>query len=231
MTKTLKGYKGFSTGLKCRDYQFEVGKEHKHEGDIELCSKGFHFCENPMDVLGYYPLLNDGKLVEIAEVEASGNILTKEGENKQCTDTLKVIAKLDLPMFVKASVDFIWQKAKKGNRLLRKPHATSGNFAHSATSGNFAHSATSGERANSATSGYGAHSATSGNDGIACAVGRMASAKASMGCWIVVAEWKEGNSYTDAKPVCVLSAKVDGKKIKADTFYKVVNKEFVEVKE
>jgi hypothetical protein len=59
----------------------------------------------------------------------------------------------------------------------------------------------------------------------------MASAKASMGCWIVVAEWKEGNSYTDAKPVCVLSAKVDGKKIKADTFYKVVNKEFVEVKE
>ena len=106
--------------------------------------------------------------------------------------------------------------------------ATSGNDAHSATSGEYAHSATSGNRANSATSGYGAHSATSGNDAIACAINRKAKAKASLGCWIVLAEWEEGEKYTDAKPIAIKSAKVDGKKIKADQWYKLEGGKFVE---
>jgi hypothetical protein len=106
--------------------------------------------------------------------------------------------------------------------------ATSGDDAHSATSGSYAHSATSGKRANSATSGYGAHSATSGDDAIAVSVGRKAKAKASLGCFIVLAEWKEGKEFTDAKPLGVISAKVDGKKIKADQWYKAVNGSFVE---
>ena len=109
--------------------------------------------------------------------------------------------------------------------------ATSGDDAHSATSGNYAHSATSGNRANSATSGYGAHSATSGDDAIACSVGRKASAKASLGCWIVLAEWYEGEEFTDAKPVAIQAVQVDGKKIKEDTWYKLENKKFVEVKD
>lgn len=56
----------------------------------------------------------------------------------------------------------------------------------------------------------------------------MASAKGSLGCWIVLAEWKEGETYTDAKPLGVISAKIDGKKIKPDTWYKAKNGKFVE---
>ncbi len=115
--------------------------------------------------------------------------------------------------------------ATSGNRA---NSATSGDDAHSATSGNYAHSATSGNRANSATSGYGAHSATKTGNAIACAIGRKAKAKASKGSFIVLAEWYEGEEWTDAYPIAVKSAKVDGKKIKADQWYKLVNGEFVE---
>ena len=215
MKKKIIGYKGFGKGLKCRDFQYEVGKEYKQDGEVKLCDNGFHFCENPLNVLNYYPL-RDGN--EFAEIEARGDVKTEN--DKSATNKIFIKAKLDLPMLIKASVDFIWNKASKGE-ILSKNSATSGDDAHSATSGNYAHSATSGNRANSATSGYGAHSATSGDDAIACSVGRKARAKASLGCWIVLAEWKEGNNFTDAKPIGVQAAQVDDKKIKADTFYEL----------
>ena len=223
--KTIKGYKAFNKGLVCRDFQFEVGKEYTHQGEIKICNSGFHFCENPLDVLNYYNLTT----CEFAEVEATGKIDKDKNskDSKLSTDKIKIGVKLDLSAFVKASVNFIWEKASKKS-ISKKNSATSGNDAHSATSGEYAHSATSGNRANSATSGYGAHSATSTQDAIACAVGRKAKAKASLGSWIVIAEWKESSNLEDVKPLCVLSTKVDGKKIKADQWYKVVNKKFVE---
>ena len=50
----MKGYKGFDKDLKCRDLQYEVGKEAAVDGDIELCKRGIHFCENPHDIFSYY---------------------------------------------------------------------------------------------------------------------------------------------------------------------------------
>ena len=205
--KKVIGYKAFNEGLKCRDFQYEIGKDYKLDGEISICSNGFHFCKNPLDIFTYYPLLQNNKLTEFGIIEAFGKV--KDKENKSVTDGIRIIAKLDLPALVKASVDFIWNKASKKS-ILKKT------------------SATSGEYANSATSGYGAHSATSTGNAIACAIGRKSKAKASLGSWIVIAEWKEGDNFEDVKPLCVLSAKVDGKKIKADQWYKVVNKKFVE---
>ncbi len=244
----LIGYKGFDKDFKCRDFQYETEKTYE-ESEAELCNKGFHFCENPLNVLDFYPAANGTRF---ATVEALGPV--KSDETKSVTNHIKIGLELDFKAFVQAAVSFVFEKASK-TKLFKKPNATSGEYAHSATSGNrahsatsgeyahsatsgndahsatsgeYAHSATSGNRANSATSGYGAHSATSGNDAIAVAVGRKAKAKASLGCFLVLAEWKEGNSFTDAKPVKVISAKVDGKKIKADTWYKSVDGKFVE---
>ena len=214
--KKVIGYKAFNGGLKCRDFQYEIGKDYKLDGEIGICSNGFHFCKNPLDILTYYPLLQNNKLTEFGIIEAFGKV--QDDENKSVTDGIRITAKLDLPALVKASVDFIWNKASKKS-IFKNTSATSGEYAHSATSGN---------RANSATSGYGAHSATSTSDAIACSIGRKAKAKASLGSWIVIAEWKEGYNFEDAKPLCVLSAKVDDKKIKADQWYKVVDKKFVE---
>ena len=161
------GYKGFNKGLKCKDFQYEVGKEYEQYGELKVCENGFHFCEYPLDILNYYPLQIGN---EFAQIEARGEIKT-EGD-KSATNKIYIKTKLDLPLLIKASIDFIWERASKGG-VFKKGNATSGNRAnsatsgddaHSATSGDDAHSATSGNRANSVTSGHDAHSATSGYD-------------------------------------------------------------------
>lgn len=61
------------------------------------------------------------------------------------------------------------------------------------------------------------------------AAGYESKAKAKIGSWITLAEWKfDGNVWI---PICVKTEKVDGERIKADTFYKVVDGEFKEVEE
>ena len=86
----IKGYKGFDKDLKCRDFQYEVGKEYKHDGEIELCSEGFHFCKRLMDIHGYYDLKDEN--TRVCEILASGNII--EGDDKCVTDTIKIVREL-----------------------------------------------------------------------------------------------------------------------------------------
>ena len=62
------GFKGFNKDLTCNNFQFEIGKEYKHDGKVKLCNSGFHFCEHPLDVLGYYP----PDCSRFAEIEADG---------------------------------------------------------------------------------------------------------------------------------------------------------------
>lgn len=51
--KMIKGYKGFNPDLTCREFKYEVGKEYDTDKAVS-CEKGFHFCKNPFDVLGFY---------------------------------------------------------------------------------------------------------------------------------------------------------------------------------
>ena len=50
----VKGYKATDKDMKCRDYQFELGKWHEHDVDLEMCASGFHFCEYPSGPLCFY---------------------------------------------------------------------------------------------------------------------------------------------------------------------------------
>ena len=67
--KKLATYKGFDKDLKCRDMQYEVGKEFTESGKIECCNRGLHSCEYPLNVLGFYPPINDNRY---CTTEASG---------------------------------------------------------------------------------------------------------------------------------------------------------------
>ena len=66
----MKGYKAFESGLICRGKQYAENTVFE-EPKARICYSGMHFCKNPLDVLDYYPLVDDnGKMSEFAEVEA-----------------------------------------------------------------------------------------------------------------------------------------------------------------
>ena len=107
----MKGYKGYEKGLICRGKQYAVGEVFE-EDKAEICKSGMHFCENPLDILDYYPLIDaNGNITEFTEVEALDEAKTDDGK-KFCTKKLKIGAKLSLSEFIKASFDVTYKNIK-----------------------------------------------------------------------------------------------------------------------
>ena len=52
--KIITGYKATDVEMKCRGFQFKLGKWYEHEEHLELCSSGFHFCKYPSGPWSYY---------------------------------------------------------------------------------------------------------------------------------------------------------------------------------
>ena len=225
----MKGYKAFEKGMICRGKQYAENTVFEEE-KAELCKSGMHFCKNPFDVLNYYPLVMDnGDLVEIAEVEALDEAQT-EDNIKFCTKKLKVGAKLSFKAFIEAGINFIFEKTKKEIKKDEVSSATSGDNSHSATSGFNSHSATSGRYSNSAALGDDSSSQVNNTHGVSIAVGYNSKAKAIKGSAIVVCERGEWNG--EGYPLIdIKSAIVDGEKLKADTWYTLKNGEFIEAGE
>lgn len=85
-----KGYKVFDKNWCCRGFQYEVGKTYTHEGEITLCTAGFHFCENLIDCFDYYPF---NKEMNVAEIIARGDIITNG--KKSVTNIIDIVRELD----------------------------------------------------------------------------------------------------------------------------------------
>ena len=96
-------YKGFDENLKCRDFQFAVGKTYIHKGVVRVGESGFHACENPWDVLRYYPLTDSRYCV----VEQSGEIHRHGGDSKIASSSITISTEMTLPDFVKTCVDWL----------------------------------------------------------------------------------------------------------------------------
>ena len=110
-TETIHGYKGFDKDLKCRGFQYETGKEYSTDKAV-ACKTGFHYCENPMDVLGFYAPCDDtGTPNRFCEVEGSGDF-DKSKSDKLCCTHLKVKAEIGLNGLIKAGVQFILNRVK-----------------------------------------------------------------------------------------------------------------------
>jgi hypothetical protein len=86
---SIKGYKVFNPDWTCRGFQYEVGKTFRHEGNIEMCGAGFHFCRKLSDCFNYYKFNKNNK---VAEVEAIGNVLTQG--DKSVTDEIVILKEL-----------------------------------------------------------------------------------------------------------------------------------------
>ena len=92
----IKGYKGFNKNLQCRGFQYKTGKEYEEKGKIKSCSNGFHFCENPFDVFGYYPPSSEDGENRYCEVEGSGNIDRGDDDSKISASKIKIKAEIGL---------------------------------------------------------------------------------------------------------------------------------------
>ena len=132
MSETITGFKGFDKDLKCKDYQYEVGKEFEEEGKIEACSNGFHFCENPLDVLGYYPPSTEKGSSRYCIVKGSGNIDRDGDDTKVACSKLYISAEIGLKGIIEAGVKFIldkvnWKDNKKSNTGYQSAATNTGN--------------------------------------------------------------------------------------------------------
>ena len=215
----MKGFKAFGKGLVCRGKKYKENTVFEEEKAI-ICESGMHFCEKPFDVLDYYPLIDsNGNVVEVAQVEALDECYT-DGSKKYCTKKLKIGVKLSLAEFVKAAIDFAFEK--NGGK------ASTGDGAKLASSGDGAQLASSGNYAKLASSGYGAQLASSGDYAVIAGIGRCNIAKGKKGSWLVLTEWGYNDIERKYIPVCVKAAQIDGVVIKEDTFYKLENGEFKE---
>ena len=103
---TIIGYKGFEKDLKCRGFQYEVGKTFEHEGNVSCCNSGFHFCENPFDVFGYYPPSNS----RYCSVEGSGKSDKDNEDSKVSVSRLHISAEIGLKGIIDAGIKFIFDK-------------------------------------------------------------------------------------------------------------------------
>ena len=215
----MKGFKAFGKGLVCRGKQYKENTVFE-EQEAVICLSGMHFCENPLDVLDYYPLVDsNGNVVEVAEVEALDECQTDDNK-KYCTKKLKIGFKLSLSAFVKAAIDFAFEKSDDKE--------LTGDYAKLASSGYGAKLASSGYVAQLASSSDFAQLASSGYGAVIAGIGNLNTAKGKKGSWLVLAEWGYNDIEEKYIPVCVKAAQIDGAVIKEDTFYKLENGEFKE---
>ena len=239
----IKSYKGFDKNLKCRDFQYEIGKEYEMDGEIKVCSRGFHSCESPFDVFDHYTMIDS----RFCEVEQDGNISKEDRGTKICSSKIKIKAELKLADMINLGVEWLKEitSPKKMKTSIKDNSSgygaqigSSGNGAQIGSSGYGAKIGSSGNGAKIGSSGYGAQIGSSGNgakidstgeDCVIMCAGINSVAKASKGSWITLSEW----SYSDKKqryiPVCVKTEFVDGEKIKADTYYKLDGGVFKEI--
>ena len=232
MSKEITTYKGFDQDLKCRDFQYEVGKTYKHEGDVGACSSGFHGCENPFDVWSYYPPAES----RFCEATQGGELSRHDGDSKVASAEITITAELTFPEFVQRGVDWILSNVKDS-----KKEPNTGNCSAATNTGYYSAATNTGNRSAATNTGYcsaatntgycsaatntGDYSAATveGSGSIAIASGIGSRAMASDGSAIVLCEYNDNGSLKK------LHTGIAGRgRIKPDTFYTVKNGKIVE---
>jgi hypothetical protein len=256
----MKGYKGFNEKFQCtpggKVFQYEVGKEYEHEGDVDWCKKGFHFVENPLLVFHFYPPTG-----RFAEVDGDGVSDKTDETTKRVAKRLHIKAELSLSALIGLGVKFILDKvdftnAPATNTGTRSAATNTGDQSAATNTGDHSAATNTGDQSaatntgdqsaatntgyQSAATNTGTRSAATntgdqsaatntGEEGCAVSLGIEGKAKGAVGCWLTIAEWKQDKEYNWHR-IDVQTKKVDGKKIKADTFYVLKDGKFVEVK-
>ena len=169
----MKLYKGFDKDLKCRGFKFEVGKEYE-EAEADICRKGFHACENPLDVFNYYP----PSASRYCEVDLDVNEQTKSNDTKRVGKKIKINAEIGLPGIIKAGVEYIkehvdWENSEKSN---------TGDWSAATNTGDQSAATNTGDRSTATNTGYQSAATNTGDQSVATNTGDQ-SAATNTGDW------------------------------------------------
>jgi len=167
-------YKGFDTNLTCRGFAYAIGGTYRHDGPVKACESGFHACEHPLDVFGYYPPATS----RYAVVEMAGETARERGgDSKIAAAEITIKAELHLPELVAAAIRYVMDRVK----WIDGTHADGEREGVRATKMNGAATA-SGDWGAATASGYQGGATASGVQGAATASGVQGAATAS-GDW------------------------------------------------
>ncbi|EBY7483209.1 hypothetical protein B4Q44_002494 [Salmonella enterica subsp. enterica serovar Hadar] len=253
MTKEIVTFKGFNKDLKCRDFQFEIGKTFHHEGKVEACGSGFHACECPFDVFSYYPPAES----RYAETISFGVIDREEiGDTKIASASITIKAELTLPQFIQRGIEWIWSKIDKSleqqimtgdwsaatntgdwsaatntgdwsaatNTGNRSAATNTGDWSAATNTGNRSAATNTGNRSAATNTGDWSAAEVSGSQSVAASLGIEGKARASEGGAIVLCYRDE-----DGELIHIRASKVGENGIMPDIWYQLnEDGEFVE---
>ena len=235
----MKAYKGFNKDMTCRGFQYEIGKAYETDA-ADLCSIGFHACENPLDCFGHYAPATS----RYCEVEIEDNGQRSPEDSKVVGKKIKIGAELSTEQICKLHFEYVRSRCDpaKTNAAGDRESASAGERGSasagwygsasagdggSASAGKFG-SASAGEYGSASAGDYGVSasrgSSSAGENGVAAARGKHAKVRGGIGSVLVVCVEKK-DSYDIAE---WKAAVVDGERIRPDTWYTVENGEFKE---
>ncbi|SUG74594.1 Gp53 [Salmonella enterica subsp. enterica] len=147
MTKEIVTFKGFNKDLKCRDFQFEIGKTFHHDGKVEACGSGFHACECPFDVFSYYSPA-DSRFAETISFGITDR--EEDGDTKIASASITIKAELTLPQFIQRGIEWIWSKIDKS----LEQQIMCGNRSAATNTGDRSAATNTGDRSAATNTGY-----------------------------------------------------------------------------
>ncbi|ENS4563926.1 hypothetical protein ACE1AW_000828 [Salmonella enterica] len=236
MTKEIVTFKGFNKDLKCRDFQFEIGKTFHHDGKVEACGSGFHACEFPFDVFSYYSPA-DSRFAETISFGITDR--EEDGDTKIASASITIKAELTIPQFIQRGIEWIWSKIDKSleqqimygdcsaatNTGYRSAATNTGNCS-AATNTGYRSAATNTGNCSAATNTGDCSAATntgncsaaevSGSQSVAAAFGIEGKARASEGGAIVLCYRDE-----DGELIHIRASKVGENSIMPNTWYQL----------
>ncbi|ELU4165440.1 hypothetical protein QON17_002398 [Salmonella enterica] len=169
MTKEIMTFKGFNKNLKCRDFQFEIGKTFHHDGKVEACGSGFHACECPFDVFSYYPPAES----RYAETISFGITDSEEGgDTKIASSSITIKDELTLPQFIQRGIEWIWSKIDKS----LEQQIMTGNQSAATNTGNRSAATNTGDWSAATNTGYQSAATNTGNRSAATNTGYQSAA-------------------------------------------------------
>ncbi len=209
MTKEIVTFKGFNKDLKCRDFQFEIGKTFHHDGKVEACVSGFHACECPFDVFSYYSPA-DSRFAETISFGITDR--EEDGDTKIASASITIKAELTLPQFIQRGIEWIWSKIDKS----LEQQIMCGNRSAATNTGDWSAATNTGNRSAATNTGDCSAAEVSGSQSVAAAFGIEGKARASEGGAIVLCYRDE-----DGELIHIRASKVGENGIMPNTWYQL----------